>query len=238
MKIAFSGLSGRMGQAFKSCISDMPQHVLIFGLGRTSQDGPPPIYTSFSQATENVEVLVDFSSPEFILSVLHECPSTVRIVLSGTTGFTSAQMNELKSCAKNKFLFHANNFSIGVLALIKSIQSVGALLRSWDTHLTEVHHVHKKDAPSGTAKWMLQTLKDAGGHPSPEVESRREGETTGEHEIRFSQPFESLTLKHVATSSHVFARGVLTILDWIQTENRHHSPGFYTMEDYFNSVTS
>jgi 4-hydroxy-tetrahydrodipicolinate reductase len=237
MKIAVSGLSGRMGQALQEVSSEYANHSIVYGLGRESNPKKPPIFTRFSDSKLNVEILVDISSPEFLLNLIHECPPTIKGIVTGTTGFSQTQFNELKSFAKNKFIFHANNFSIGIYAMIKCIESMGPLLNQWDVLLKDIHHVHKKDSPSGTAKWMLQTLKSAGGPTDPNVESLRVGETTGEHTLTFSQAQESFTLSHTAHDRKVFIHGIFEILNWIERENCLNNPGFYGMEDYFQSIS-
>lgn len=235
MKIAVSGLSGKMGSVFARRIEAYPNHTLAFGLGRTEAKSTPPVYTSFADAKQSADVLVDFSRPEFLLNVLHECPSSIHTIITGTTGFSPQQISELKTHAKNKFIFHSSNFSIGVFALIKSIQTIASALHDWDVKIEETHHIHKKDTPSGTAKWMLQTLKDSAGQPDPTVTAHREGDVVGNHSIIFDTEFETLTLKHEAKDRQVFVDGVFTILDWITSDQRHRTPGFYVMEDYFKT---
>jgi 4-hydroxy-tetrahydrodipicolinate reductase len=101
----------------------------------------------------------------------------------------------------------ASNFSLGVVLLEDLLRRAAAAV-PWPVSITEIHHVHKLDAPSGTAITLAAAATQAGGR-TPPIESIREGEVVGTHRIRLEGPGETLELGHVATDRDIFARGAL-----------------------------
>ena len=98
------------------------------------------------------------------------------------------------------------------------------MYKGYEVHLHEIHHVHKKDAPSGTAK----KLAEAVNIPAKQVTYERIGETVGTHEVKFDSPFDEISLTHKALNRDLFAKSALEIASWLVTCPQ----GFYTMSDY------
>ena len=105
-------------------------------------------------------------------------------------------------------LLWASNFSLGVAVLEELAMRAARALPAWQVDIVETHHVHKKDAPSGTAITLAEAVASA-GVGIPRIESRREGEVIGDHGIRYVGPGESIELSHSAVSRDIFARGAL-----------------------------
>ena len=167
---------------------------------------------------------------------MKQCPDSVKGLISGTTGLTSDQMAELRAFSKDRFVFYAPNFSIGVMAMIKAVEEIAPLLSDWEASLVETHHVHKKDKPSGTAKWILDAIQQHGGPKQVDVQAFRQGELSGRHCLTFGRGRESLEVTHVAEDRQVFIDGVFRIMDWVKSSELISQPGFYTMADYFQAM--
>ena len=177
---------------------------------------------------KSCDVSIDFSSAGAIedicrLSVQHNRP-----LLIGTTGHTSAQRNSIETAAKSIPIVFASNFSAGVNVLFWLTERAARLLGSnFRAEIVETHHVHKKDAPSGTAKTLAGILQREKKNTEIPVRSIREGEVVGEHVVSFYGPGERLDLVHHAESRETFASGALTAAKWVVNK----PPGLYSMQD-------
>ena len=121
-------------------------------------------------------------------------------------------------------VFFAPNVSLSVYFFTELAKQAAKMYNGYETHLHEIHHIHKKDAPSGTAK----NLASAINFPAEKVTYERIGETVGTHEVKFSSPWDEITLTHRATNRDLFAKSALEIATWLVTCRA----GFYTMSDY------
>ncbi len=165
----------------------------------------------------------------------------------GTTGFSEAQLNDLRKAADQVPLLRATNFARGVAALRRAVQEAVAALPDYDIEVTETHHNGKRDAPSGTATTLLSTIESEreslesrthgreGIQPREDsevgVHARRAGQITGEHEVLLAGNREVLELTHRAGSRGVFAEGALDAASWLIDQ----SPGFYEFDDVIDA---
>jgi 4-hydroxy-tetrahydrodipicolinate reductase len=172
----------------------------------------------------DADVIIDFSTPDGLLRLLDHasCP-----VVSGTTGVV------LPDRVAVPFL-HAANFSLGVAVLARLVREAAAALPSWDVELVELHHRHKRDAPSGTALRLIDGLgAPVSGRTGPRVPGEigvhavRGGDIVGEHRVYLCGPGERIELAHVATHRGLFAAGAVTAARWIVGK----PPGRYQIED-------
>lgn len=155
------------------------------------------------------DVAIDFSLPEGFDRVLSLCLEREAALVSGTTGLAEAQRDALRAAAQRIPVCWAANFSIGVAVLAELVERAASALARWDCDIVETHHVHKKDAPSGTAL-ALGARAEAGG-ATPRYASLRAGDVVGEHLVQFTALGERIELVHRATSRDVFARGALQV---------------------------
>lgn len=153
------------------------------------------------------DVAIDFSLPEAFDAVLACCRSRRAAFVSGTTGLDAVQRAALDAAAADIPLVWASNFSLGVAVLSDLVERAARLLPGWDCDIVESHHVHKKDAPSGTAL-TLGARAQAGG-AAPRYASLRAGDIVGEHLVQFATAGERIELVHRATNRDIFARGAL-----------------------------
>lgn len=154
------------------------------------------------------DVAVDFSLPDGFDRLLDACRLRGAALVSGTTGLEGRQLMHLAEASSDIPVLWASNFSLGVVVMNELVRKVAESLPDWKVAITETHHVHKLDAPSGTALTLAQTATGANGREAS-IESIRQGEVIGEHVVRFSGIGETLELAHRAGDRDIFARGAL-----------------------------
>lgn len=156
-------------------------------------------------------VCIDFTTPEAFRANYPFIARHFRAAVIGTTGW-----NDILTEVRDTFLdagtpmIYASNFSLGVNALFKAVEKVSQMLRDagYAPEIEEVHHIHKLDAPSGTAK-SLGALVEEGMGVAPRIEAIREGEVPGIHTVTYLSDCDRLTLKHEAFSREGFAKGAV-----------------------------
>lgn len=179
-------------------------------------------------ALKGCEALIEFTLPEGTMDNLKAAVKYKVPMVIGTTGFTAAQLQEIKKSAKTIPIVQSTNMSIGVNTLFKLIQIAGAKIDPVHITLSETHHIHKKDKPSGTAKTMAEIAELSSGLKLAEIESIREGEVIGDHTICFESNEDILTISHHAKDRRMFAKGALTAAKYLQKIKK---PGLYNMQD-------
>ncbi len=198
-----------------------------------------------SEAFKQADVAIEFTTPATAFDNYMKCFAAGVPVVSGTTGWLS-RLNEVKRmCAEEgKTFFYASNFSIGVnifFALNKYLAKIMNNFPSYDVRMTEVHHIHKLDAPSGTAitlaegvlenldrkeRWTLETAEKPTDLP---IHAIREGEVPGIHEIIYESDADTISIKHDAKSRAGFALGAVLAAEFTAGKK-----GFLGMNDLFH----
>ncbi len=229
LRIAMLGATGRMGRAIIHAMQSRADMQLA---GTMSRNG------NLSTALSTAQVAIDFSTPAASITHAIACGERGLPLVIGTTGFSAAQEKSLRETAVKIPLLVSPNMSVGVNIFWHLAQQCAALMGAdYRIAIEETHHVHKKDAPSGTAK-HLHALVAAAAKRDPSaipVVSHRRDEVVGDHEIIFTGPGDSLRITHHATDRAIFATGALTAAQWLASQ----TPGWYGMNDVlFNSVAS
>ena len=228
-RLLIHGASGRMGQALLRLAAERSDVRVVAAASRHRPDGLAAdvawISTTDLSAAPPFDVAIDFSLPEDFDAVLGLCDGRGAGLVSGTTGLDDAQRDRLAAAAERCPVVWAANFSLGVAVLSDLVERAARALRDWDCDIVESHHVHKKDAPSGTAL-ALGARAEAGG-AEPRYASLRAGDIVGEHLVQFAAAGERIELVHRATSRDIFARGALHVA------RRLHGrpPGAYRVAD-------
>jgi len=160
------------------------------------------------------DVLVDFTNAVVAVRNIKTAAEAGVAVVIGTTGFTEEQRRMIERTIKDKKIpaVVSPNMSVGVNVFFKSVEETAKMLGSdYDVEIVEVHHVHKKDAPSGTAKKVAQIVAKVLGRSedSIRIKSIREGEVVGDHTVIFSTPAERIEIIHRAQSRETFAVGAV-----------------------------
>jgi 4-hydroxy-tetrahydrodipicolinate reductase len=192
-------------------------------------------------------VLVEFSAPAASLEHLRLVAAAGARAVIGTTGFSTAQREEIAALARRAPIMLAPNMSVAVTLAFKLLPIMArALGDDYDVEITEIHHRFKKDAPSGTAVRMAELVAEALGRDLDKtgvygreglpgertrqeigVMSLRSGDVVGEHTVSFGTLGERLELTHRAHSRDTFARGALRAARWVAGQ----PPGLYSMAD-------
>lgn len=168
---------------------------------------------------QNIDVVIDFTTPDAVLGNMEACVKAGKPMAVGTTGWYAALpgIREAVERAGTGLVF-GSNFSVGVnLFLDMARASAAAAEQGYHGQIFERHHVHKKDAPSGTAITIQKAIQQAGG-PELEITSFREGEVVGMHEIIFESAHDRIYLCHDAQSRRGFAEGAVRAAEWVATK--------------------
>lgn len=206
------GASGRMGKSLIRLAAADSRLEVVAAVSRSGQQSDDPAIPSFRADAIGdcpaFDVAVDFSLPDGFDRLLDACRQRGAALVSGTTGLEGRQMMHLAEASSDIPVLWASNFSLGVVVLHELVRKVAASLPDWQVEIIETHHVHKLDAPSGTALTLGDVAAEGSGR-KPAIESVREGEVVGEHRVRFSGLGETLELSHRASDRDIFARGAL-----------------------------
>ncbi len=255
LRVAVMGASGRVGQLVVRQVLKDPGLTLAAAMthGDSASIGADAGAMTGGEAcgvtvtppqAVDADVVIDFSVPKGLMAWLEVQETPVPLV-TGTTGLNSEERARLVGWSDRAPVVAASNFATGVVVLRSLLQQAASKLEDWDLEILEAHHRHKRDAPSGTALTLAETLQSVRGgtvlrdpvhgaetrDPSTiGVHSIRAGETTGWHSVWLEGVGERLELSHTATSRSAFSAGALRAARWII----HQPPGCYDLPDVLN----
>lgn len=244
IKLIVSGVLGRMGKEIISLSKEFKDINIIAGFDKKKETISIPVKNSINELPCQFDAVVDFSSPEALIEMLHFSLENKKPIVTGTTGLTDKEEKEIKRVSKKIPVFKASNMSMGVNTVIAILEGLPDILfKDFDIEIVETHHRLKKDSPSGTALTLGKTIaKKIGkevflyGRKGKElqrkkgdigVHSIRGGTVVGTHTIYFHGDNESIEITHRAYSRRIFALGALTAARWIVKKE----PGLYSMKD-------
>lgn len=231
MKIALLGY-GKMGKAIEQ-IALKRGHDIILKVDRDNSD------YNFN----NVDVAIDFSTPDSAVANIVNCFEHQIPVISGTTGWLEHYDHVVALCKeKNGTFLYASNFSLGVnifFELNRTLSKLMSNLTEYDISMEEIHHTQKLDAPSGTAitlaeeilknskygTWTLDASKSEALH----INSVRKDNIPGTHEVCYTSPVDTIEIKHTAHNRDGFALGAVIAAEWIADKK-----GVFSMKDVLN----
>jgi len=232
MKIALLGY-GRMGQAIEK-FALQRAHQIVFTLDKDSAQG------DLSKA----DVAINFSVPQSAVANIKSALEKQIPVVSGTTGWLDDYEEVAAFCkAQNTGFLYASNFSIGVNLFFKINTLVAKLMKShqekYQPSLEEIHHIHKLDAPSGTALSLADSVLneslfkewelDGNSKTKLNIHSKREGEVPGTHTVKYTSSIDEISLKHEAFGRDGFALGAIIAAEWLMGKK-----GVFGMKDVLN----
>ena len=253
INLAISGCMGRMGQQLiKSSKSDQNFNLIALTESRLINkkiNGIKPELNS-KNAFKKADVIIDFTIPESTFEILKIASQLNKKVVIGTTGFKKKEEDSIKQFSKKIPILKAGNMSLGINLLMYLTEIASSSLG--DKYLSkvfEIHHKHKKDYPSGTAlmlgkgiaigknkdfykligKKFLNKKKFPFGKKI-NFNSIRKGEIIGEHEVKFFNGKEKITLNHEAFDRSLYSEGALAAAKWLNDKK----PGLYSMRDLMN----
>ncbi len=172
---------------------------------------------------KDFDAVVDFTTPSAVMENIATCARAGKNMVVGTTGWyvQLPQIRRMVEDAGTGFVYAAN-FSLGVNLFFDIVRSgAAALQHEYGGQIFERHHIHKKDAPSGTAAQIQRVLKEA-SDKDLEITSFREGDVVGMHEVIFDSPNDTIYLCHDAKSRRGFAEGAVRAAEWIAGRKGFH----------------
>jgi 4-hydroxy-tetrahydrodipicolinate reductase len=217
VRVMLIGAAGRMGKTVRELAEKDPdiQIAELCDLG-----------DSIDSAITNCDVAIDFSQADNIDEICRCARQHGKSLVIGTTGHSQLQRKTIEETARSVPIVLASNFSVGVNVLFWLTQKAAELLGSdFNPEIVETHHKMRKDAPSGTAKTLAETLKSVRSSEIP-IQSIREGDVVGEHTVILAGTGERLELTHRAANRGIFALGAIRAAKWIV----HKAPGLYSMQ--------
>ena len=260
-RIAVMGAAGRMGKTLIEAVQQAP------GAGLTAAVDRPdstlvgadagelaaigrigvPLSGDLDRVVDEFDVLIDFTHPTVTLKNLAFCRKHNKAMIIGTTGFSVEEKQLLAEAGKDIPIVFAANFSVGVNHCLKLLDTAARVLGDdVDIEITEAHHRHKVDAPSGTAVRMGEVIADALGRDLKKVAvygregqtgareretigfaTVRAGDIVGDHTVLFAADGERVEITHKASSRMTFAKGAVRAALWLDGREA----GLYDMQD-------
>jgi len=240
-----------MGKAITTVINNFPQLNIAAGVDAYSKVLENyPIFENIQKCTIKGDVVIDFSRPDSLESIIKFCKEKNLPLVLCTTGFKEEQIDIINASSSSIPIFRSANMSIGINVVNSILKQVSALLYdSFDIEIVEKHHNQKVDAPSGTALLLADTIKSSIKEEIKYVKGRdgvskrmhneigihaiRGGNIIGEHSVIFAGLNETIEIKHEALSRDVFAVGALKATEFILGKK----PGMYNMDDLIKEST-
>lgn len=193
--------------------------------------------SGIAAAPESTQVAIDFTTADAVVANIKALAERRINVVIGTTGW-QAHEHDVRSIVERHGIgvLAASNFSIGLHIFRGAVAQAAAGFAAQDAvgaWIHEAHHIAKKDAPSGTALTLKESIVNAGYARPIDVSSTRAGSIPGTHTVGFDGPSETVTLTHTVRDRAVFARGALEVARWLAGKR-----GWFTMDDYLKSRAS
>lgn len=264
LNIAITGAGGRMGQTLIRLLADSDEANLTVAVERkgsphvgvdvvafaaTSPSGVV-VVDDIESAIEQFDILIDFSHPEATVDNIEVCKRHGKAMVIGTTGMSTNQIAQVQTASQQIPICMASNFATGVNLCFKLAEMAARVLGDEiDVEISETHHRHKKDAPSGTALSLGRSVASALNQDFDAVarfgmerqvserdnktigfSSVRAGDVVGDHTVLFAAEGERIEITHKASSRAAFARGALRAAHWLNAK----APGLYDMQDVLN----
>ena len=193
----------------------------------------------------SIDVAIEFSTPESAFENIKHCLAHDIPIIAGTTGWLHHYEEAVSMCKKQNGAFiYASNFSLGVnifFELNKKLAQMMAHVKDYKVSMEEIHHIHKLDAPSGTAITLAEGIMEhtdysgwnlnAKSDLEIPIKAKREAEVPGTHSIHYNSAVDSIKIKHTANNREGFALGALIAAEWIQGKK-----GVFSMKDVLNLV--
>jgi 4-hydroxy-tetrahydrodipicolinate reductase len=261
LKVAVLGASGRMGQAVLACIAEADDLAVVgavtetsdpalgtdVGLGTGTPIAEVLLTDDRAQALHDAHVAVDFTLPSATIANVSACVESGTALVVGTTGLDERHHEAMREAGRDIPLVYARNMSVAMNVFMDVVsRATKALGPDYDVEITEAHHRHKVDAPSGTALAIGEAIAGAMGRElddlaihgrhgktGPRVPGTigfsviRGGNIVGDHTVLFAAPEENLVLSHHALDRSSFARGALRAARWAAGR----APGLFSMAD-------
>ncbi len=247
VKVIMHGCNGHMGQVISGLIANDENVQIVAGIDiADNRQNGYPVFTDIKACDVEADVMIDFSSFRATDGVLDYCVEKKLPLVLCTTGLTEEQLAKMRECSKEVAILKSANMSLGINMLLKLIQDAAKILATagFDMEIVEKHHKLKKDAPSGTALALADSLNEAMDNQYHYVFDRsqihemrdakeigvsavRGGTIVGDHDVIFAGPDEVITFSHQAYSKAVFGKGAVEAAKFLAGKGA----GLYDMQD-------
>lgn len=251
IRIILSGCCGKMGRVIAACVKEREDCAITAGIDLAENNGGDfPVVSDFPRLNAEADVIIDFSNPALLSSLLDYAVSHKNPAVICTTGFSKEQVAAIKEASKEIPVFYSGNMSLGVNLLIELSKKAASVLgQDFDIEIIEKHHHHKVDAPSGTALMIADQIssvleeepryvydrhsyRKARSKSEIGIHSVRGGTIVGEHDVIFAGRDEVLTISHSAQSKEIFAVGSVNAAVFLAGQE----PGLYNMADLLRNA--
>jgi len=227
MKIAIVGY-GKMGKVIERIAKERGHETVTI-----DPEGADFKYIN-EESLKDVDVCIEFTNPDVALENIKKISALGKNIVVGTTAWYD-KLDEAKAAAKDIGLIYSPNFSIGVnvfFNIVKHTSKIMNNLKEYDLKMKEIHHIHKKDAPSGTAKKIREIINfEINRFEDLPIESVRDGEVPGTHIVNFESDVDTIKLEHEAHNRDGFALGSVMAAEWIKGKK-----GFFSIEDFMKEI--
>ena len=250
IKVGVFGANGRVGKLIIDDLKDTADISLSSVYVRNelnfSIDPSVLVTTDIKSFLNSCDIVIDFSLPEACETLLEASILTPKPLVIGTTGLSPHQLNLLKQASLKMPILYATNMSLGVALLNKLVYQASSALDGFDIEIVEMHHKHKKDAPSGTALTLGESAAlgrnldldkvrvsgrdgNIGERTTDEISvmALRGGDIVGRHTVGFYNDGEFIELNHTATSRNTFSKGAIRAASWLADKDS----GLYSISD-------
>ncbi|MCL2071571.1 MAG: 4-hydroxy-tetrahydrodipicolinate reductase [Oscillospiraceae bacterium] len=252
INIVLSGACGKMGRVIAELVGQRSDSRIVAGVDVAVCGGGPdfPVYKKIFDLKESADVVIDFSHPSTLSDLLTYCKMKNLPLVAATTGYSKDEVSNIKSAAAQIPVFFTGNMSLGINLLQDLARRAARVLgEQFDVEIIEKHHNLKKDAPSGTAHMLAESVNEEFADKKRYVYDRhnalkarekneigmhaiRGGTIVGEHEVVFAGHDEVVTLSHSALSKEVFAVGAINAAIFLKNQPR----GLYDMSHLLKSL--
>ena len=250
-RIVITGACGKMGRVINDIVNTRDDCEITAGIDIAGEQYADfPVYKKLFDLPEKPDVIIDFSHPSALTTVLNYCKKRKLPVILATTGYTDEQKKEFTEASKEIPVFFSANMSLGINLIIALAKKATKLLEgNFDIEIVERHHNQKIDAPSGTALAIADAIDETLSYPAEYVYDRhavrrkrkpteigihavRGGTIVGDHEVIFAGTDEVIELKHSAHSKEVFAVGAIKAAKFMSDK----PAGMYNMNDLISTL--
>lgn len=238
IKIGISGILGKMGSRILNLAKEDKDLEVAFGLERkdhpdTGKKKEGVLVTDNLEIIKECDCLIEFTNPRATIEHLPYLIEFKKPAVIGTTGLSKEEQEKVKEASETVPIVFSPNMSTGVNLLFKLVKQASQVLKGYRVYIEEAHHIHKKDAPSGTAKKIAAIINEQGFDIKIEdIKAIRQDEIVGDHKVIFESDFDKLELSHSAKTRDIFARGALKAAKWVIGKEA----GFYSMNEVLFSL--
>ncbi len=215
INILLNGCNGNMGKAIIEHVNKMPDFNVLYGIDKDNTD-------LYNNITQKPDVIIDFSTVSATFAALNYAVENLIPIVIATTGFSQTDNQKIAEFAEAIPIFKSSNMSYAIHLFTNVASTLAKKLKNADIEIIEKHHRMKKDAPSGTALMLANSI-----NKKCSISSIRGGGLVGEHSVLFLGENETIEITHTAYSRNIYVEGALDAARFIITKKN----GLFSMED-------